>query len=233
MLEMGGTTRERSLALRPVVPPVRHEITLEAKMKQWVIAGMLTGSLALAGAAAAQQKQPPPPPPPKPAATGQQPTGEQPPPAKKPATKRRAPSGEAANASGTHTAPKQQPSTTGPANVSDTAMALGTVRIPKAVKADGKPLAAGTYQVRLTTEEAKPDAVGTSGKLERWVEFLKAGKVVGREVATIVPQNEIAMVQKDTPPHPGGSKVEMLKGGDYLRVWINRGGNHYLVHLPV
>jgi len=25
----------------------------------------------------------------------------------------------------------------------------------------------------------------------------------------------------------------MLKGGDYLRVWINKGGNHYLVHLPV
>src|SRR5262245_23782274 len=160
----------------PVVPPVRHEFTLEAKMKQWVIAGMLTGSLALAGAAAAQQKpQPPPPPPPKPAATGQQPAAEQPP-AKKPATKRRAPSGEAANASGTHTAPKQQPSTTGPANVSDTPMALGTVRIPKAVKANGQPLAPGTYQVRLTADEAKPDAAGTSGKLERWVEFLKGGK---------------------------------------------------------
>jgi hypothetical protein len=27
--------------------------------------------------------------------------------------------------------------------------------------------------------------------------------------------------------------VELLKGEDYLRVWINRGGNHYLVHLPV
>jgi hypothetical protein len=202
---------------------------LEAKMKQWVIAGMLTGSLALAGAAAAQQKQQPPPP--KPAATGQQPTAEQPA-AKKPATKHRA-TGESANASGTHTAPKQQPTTAGPANVADTAMALGSVHIPRAVKADGKPLAAGTYQVRLTTEEAKPDAVGTSGKLERWVEFVKAGKVAGREVATIVPQSEIGLVQKDTPPHAGGSKVEMLKGGDYLRVWINKGGNHYLVHLPV
>jgi hypothetical protein len=207
--------------------------TLEAKMKQWVIAGMLTGSLALAGAAAAQEK-PAPPPPPKPAASGQQPAGDQQKPAaKKPATKRRAPKGDAANAAGTHTAPKSQPTTTGPANVSDTAMALGTVRIPKAVKADGKALPAGAYQLRLTTEEAKPDAVGTSGKLERWVEFVKGGKVVGREVATIVPQSEIALVQKDTPPRANSSKVEMLKGGDYLRVWINKGGNHYLVHLPV
>ena len=24
----------------------------------------------------------------------------------------------------------------------------------------------------------------------------------------------------------------MLKGNDYLRVWINKGGNHYLIHLP-
>jgi hypothetical protein len=26
--------------------------------------------------------------------------------------------------------------------------------------------------------------------------------------------------------------VEALKGGDYIRVWINRGGHNYLVHLP-
>ena len=25
----------------------------------------------------------------------------------------------------------------------------------------------------------------------------------------------------------------LLKGGDYLRVWINKGGNYYLIHLPV
>ena len=24
----------------------------------------------------------------------------------------------------------------------------------------------------------------------------------------------------------------MLKGNDYVRVWINKGGNHYLIHLP-
>jgi hypothetical protein len=25
--------------------------------------------------------------------------------------------------------------------------------------------------------------------------------------------------------------VQMLRGNDYLRVWFNRGGTHYLVHL--
>ena len=32
---------------------------------------------------------------------------------------------------------------------------------------------------------------------------------------------------------PNGAKVETLKGGDYVRLWINKGGNHYLVHFPV
>ena len=110
-------------------------------------------------------------------------------------------------------------------------MALGTVRVPAGVKADGKDLPAGSYQVRLTADEAKPDAKGSSEKLERWVEFVKGGQVAGREVVSIVPSSEKQLVQKDTPPPTGGAKVETLKGGDYVRVWINRGGNYYLVHL--
>ena len=27
------------------------------------------------------------------------------------------------------------------------------------------------------------------------------------------------------------AKVETLKGGDYVRVWINKNGNYYLIHL--
>jgi hypothetical protein len=114
----------------------------------------------------------------------------------------------------------------------DGSMALGTVRIPKEVKADGKPLAAGTYQVRLTADTASPAAKGQTAALERWAEFVKGGKVAGREVVTIIPQADIAKVEKDTPPKPNSSKVETLKGGDYVRLWINRGGNHYLVHFP-
>lgn len=110
---------------------------------------------------------------------------------------------------------------------------LGSVRIPRAVMANGQALRAGTYQVRLTAEAAQPSVPGI--QMERWVEFLRSGKVVGREVVSIVPQAE----EKDLLPGPegarpaaGGTRVEMLKGDDYLRVWINRRGVNYLLHLP-
>jgi hypothetical protein len=132
-----------------------------------------------------------------------------------------------------HTAPKAQPMTEASAPAPDGGLTLGTVNIPKGVKADGKPLAAGTYQVRLTPDTASPNAKGQTAQLERWAEFVKGGKVAGREVVTIIPQGDISKVQKDTPPRPNSSKIETLKGGDYMRLWINRGGNHYLLHFPV
>ena len=132
-----------------------------------------------------------------------------------------------------HTAPKPQPVSEPSPTAPDGALTLGTVHIPKAVKADGKSLPAGTYQVRLTPDTASPSAKGQTASLERWAEFVKGGKVVGREVVTIIPQADIAKVQKDAPPRANASKVETLKGGDYMRLWINRGGNHYLVHFPV
>jgi hypothetical protein len=136
-------------------------------------------------------------------------------------------------AGGGHTAPKQQPATEPAPTAPEGQVQLGSVRIPKSIKADGKPLAAGTYTVRLTAQTASPEAKGQTASLERWAEFLRGGQVVGREVVTIIPQSEIAKVQKDSPPPRNGSKVETLKGGDYVRVWINRGGNHYLMHFPV
>jgi hypothetical protein len=132
-----------------------------------------------------------------------------------------------------HTAPNQQPTTAATPTAPTGEMALGTVRLPRAVMADGKALPAGSYQVRLTAQVARPEAVGTTEALERWVEFVRGGKVMGREVVSIVPAAEAKMVAKDAPPAQGGSKVQMLRGNDYLRVWINRGGNHFLVHLPV
>jgi hypothetical protein len=132
-----------------------------------------------------------------------------------------------------HTAPKPQPAVEPAPPAPEGQVVLGTVHLPKAVKADGKPLPPGTYQVRVTPETATPPAKGQTPTLERWAEFVKGGKVVGREVMTIVPQGEIAKVQKDPPPPPGRAKVETLKGGDYVRVWFNKGGNHYLVYFPV
>ena len=108
---------------------------------------------------------------------------------------------------------------------------LGTVHLAKNVLADGKRLAAGTYQVRLSGDEVKP-AAGQSPEAERWVEFVHGGKVVGREIASVVSAEDIASVAKGRKPKANGSSVEMLKGGDYWRVWISKGGSHYIINLP-
>ena len=138
-----------------------------------------------------------------------------------------------AGAQGGHTAPKTQPATGPEVKAPEGQIALGTVTLSRGVKADGKDLPAGTYQVRLTPQAASPDAKGATDELERWAEFVQGGQVKGREVVTIIPQAEATHVTKDAPPPNNGSKVELLKGGDYLRVWIRRGGNHYLMHFPV
>ena len=130
-----------------------------------------------------------------------------------------------------HQTPNQQPNTATAPTAPAGDLALGKVRLPRAVTADGKPLPAGTYDVKLTAQAAKP-AVGTSESLERWVEFAQGGTVKGREVVSIVPQAEIKMVVKDAPPATGASRVQVLRGNEYLRVWINKAGNHYLIHLP-
>lgn len=106
---------------------------------------------------------------------------------------------------------------------------LGSVTLPKAVKANGERLAAGAYQLRL----AAPQGAETT----RWIEFVRAGKVAGREVATIIPQTEMkdlmtAPAEAGPRPAAGGTRVETLKGDDYVRVWVNRRGVNYLLHLP-
>ena len=115
-------------------------------------------------------------------------------------------------------------------------MALGSVTLPKAVKANGERLAAGSYQVRLKADQAQPPAPGQTPELSRWVEFVRGGKVMGREVVSIVPQAEMKDLMTGSESRvsaPAGSaRVETLKGDDYVRVWINRRGVNYLIHLP-
>jgi hypothetical protein len=125
-----------------------------------------------------------------------------------------------------------QPSATKMAGGDAAARSLGSVRLTRSVKANGEVLPPGRYQVRLTEEVAKPEAPGTQPALERWVEFLQGGQVKGREVVSIVPQDEIAKIAESRRVPAGSSRVEMLKGNDYVRVWINRGGTHYLIHMP-
>jgi hypothetical protein len=110
------------------------------------------------------------------------------------------------------------------------ATTLGSVRIPRAVEANGEPLAAGTYTVRLADDAVTP-VVGESPNSEHWVEFVQNGQVRGKELASVVPSTEVRQVAESTPPTSGRVRVQQLKGSDYLRVWINHGGTHYLVHL--
>lgn len=110
-------------------------------------------------------------------------------------------------------------------------MSLGTVTLTKKVMADGKPLAPGTYQVRLTGETPKP-GVGQSTEGETYIEFVKGGQVVAREVATVVSNADVGSIVKWKKPVPNTTRVETLKGDDYVRVWINRGGTNYLINMP-
>jgi len=109
---------------------------------------------------------------------------------------------------------------------------LGTVTLSKRLMADGKPLAPGTYQVRLSTDEVKPPATGQDPNAEKWVEFVQGGKVAGREVATVISSQDVGAIVKGKKPAANGASVEMLKGGDYWRVWINKGGTNYIINLP-
>jgi hypothetical protein len=108
---------------------------------------------------------------------------------------------------------------------------LGTIRLTQAVMANGQRLPEGTYQVRLTGDQPTP-AVGETPGGERWVEFLKNRTVAGRELATVVPADDIKTIAKGPAPKANTSRVDVLKGGDYIRVWINSGGTNYLINLP-
>jgi hypothetical protein len=118
------------------------------------------------------------------------------------------------------------------AAAAQTGESLGTVRLPRAVMANGQALAAGTYAVRLSTDTVSR-VVGQPAESTRWVEFVEDGQVKGRELATVVAPADVKQVAKGTPPPQGTARVQPLRGGEYLRVWLNRAGTQYLIHLNV
>jgi hypothetical protein len=109
---------------------------------------------------------------------------------------------------------------------------LATIRLPRAVSANGQPLVAGSYGVRVSSDPVTP-VVGQPAGAERWVEFVQDGQVSGKELASVVTGSDVQAVVKGTPPASGTGRVQMLRGGEYLRVWINSGGTQYLIHLSV
>jgi len=130
------------------------------------------------------------------------------------------------------TTPTEQPMTGEGAAPNVTAATLTSVRIPRSVLADGQPLAAGTYMVRATTETPQAP-VGQTAAQYHWVEFLQAGQVRGRALADVLTSEDARVIAKQGIPGPGTARVDTLVGNDYVRVWINRGGTNYLVHLAV
>jgi hypothetical protein len=110
--------------------------------------------------------------------------------------------------------------------------ALATVRIPQGVTANGQPLPAGSYSVRVSSEAVTP-VVGQGADAARWVEFVQNGQVRGKELASVVAPADVKAVAKRTPPAEGRGLVHVLRGAEYVRVWVNHDGAQYLVHLSV
>ena len=67
---------------------------------------------------------------------------------------------------------------------------------------------------------------------EKYVEFMRGGKVVAREVATVVSNADMGKIAKSPHPKGNGVRVDTLKGGDYVRVWIAKGGENYIINMP-
>ena len=105
-----------------------------------------------------------------------------------------------------------------------------TVRITTAVLAGGTSLPAGTYELRLTGQSPVP--VGEGRRVREWVEFIANGKVVAREVAEILYDDSLPSVGASSQKVPSGTRVEMLKDGEFLRISVKRESVRYLIYLP-
>jgi hypothetical protein len=99
-----------------------------------------------------------------------------------------------------------------------------TVTLTQPVMADGKPLAAGKYEIWITDEQPGPGA-------QRVVEFAQNGKAVAREVAEVFTAGERPV---GTAGSTAGARasVQTLKGGEFVRVVVSDAGTRYLIHLP-
>ena len=109
---------------------------------------------------------------------------------------------------------------------------LATVRIPQGVTANGQSLPAGSYTVRVSSDPVSP-VVGQGPDAAKWVEFVQGGQVRGKELASVVAPADVRAVAKRTPPAQGNGLVQVLRGSEYVRVWVNHNGAQYLVHLSV
>jgi hypothetical protein len=111
-----------------------------------------------------------------------------------------------------------------------TSQLVGAVHLSRDVIANGQRLPAGTYAVRSVDTPVKP-VVGQTLSEYKWVEFVQGAEVKGREIAVVLTGPPAQQVIKTAKPPIGKARVDLLRGDEYVRVWINSGGQHFLVHL--
>lgn len=110
--------------------------------------------------------------------------------------------------------------------------AVATVTIPEPVKADGKPLAAGTYEVWILDDHPNLGA-GAPSNAQRVVELHQNGKTVATEVAEVFAPGERPVgTSGTTGTRQSKAVVQKLRGGEFLRIAINDASGRYLIHLP-
>ena len=110
--------------------------------------------------------------------------------------------------------------------------AVATVTIAEPVKADGKQLAPGTYEVWILNDQ--PDVkAGAPSSAQRVVELHQNGKAVAREIAEVFTSGERPVgTSGATGSRMGKAVVQKLQGGEFLRIAITDAGARYLIHLP-
>lgn len=111
-----------------------------------------------------------------------------------------------------------------------TSQLVGAVHLNRDVIANGQRLPAGTYAVRSVDTPVKP-VVGQTLSEYKWIEFVQGADVKGRDIAVVLTGPPAQQVIKTAKPPIGRARVDLLRGEEYVRVWINSGGNHYLIHL--
>ena len=108
---------------------------------------------------------------------------------------------------------------------------MTTVNITQPVMAGGHTLSPGSYEL-VVTDESPADPSGQPHEAQRWVEFVRDGMVVAREIAEVFPHPETPVGTSSASGAPR-AVVQKLKADDFLRVSVNAANARYLVYLPI
>jgi hypothetical protein len=108
---------------------------------------------------------------------------------------------------------------------------MTTVNITQPVLAGGQPVAPGRYEL-IVTDESPERQSGQANESQRWVEFVRNGMVVARELAEVFPHAETPVGTSSASGAPR-AVVQKLKADDFVRVSVNASNARYLVYLPL